>query len=976
MRATAFTAVLAVSPSAFATCSSPSGNAGDIGYSSTSNTMAYCNGTGWIAMAAPPSLSTGTLTSGDFCTATSGSAIQCTTAAINLATQVTGTLPIGNGGTGQTSLTTNGIIYGQGTSASLTTAAGSQYNVLVAGVAGVPAFGQVNLAQSAAVSGILASANGGTGVNNSYNITLGGAVNTAGALTTSGAYSLTLTTTGATNVTLPTSGTLLSSTVTTLSSLTSIGTVTSGTWTANMITVPYGGTGAGSFTQYGVLLGNGTGALGVTPVGTAGTVLAGQGSANPIFTPTPSLTNLTLSGAEMLSFGTAISTTGISTALPLTASAYRYAGAGTATFESIAAGTTGQVLYLHNASTSALTIADQSDSTDATVANRIITGTGGDIVLPGNSSTTLQYDGTTSRWRVTGSSGVAVAGGSDKQVLYNNSGAMVGTANFAYDYTNTRLGVGTSTPGYALDAYTGTVAGQVMHVGPQAVSVTGAAYGGVVNNNGTTGQLAYYSGASAISGAATAYWDATNTRLSIGTAVPATSLDVYDSTMSSIRLTEANAGLGGAAVFLGRKSEGTLTSPTQVLANEALTGLYGEGYTSGSAFSAATVDVRLWAAENYTSTANGSYITFDTTPIGTTAKAEVMRIDSTGYVGIGTTNPYYKLHVDGGQIELTTTDYNSTTTGSNIYFNLGATTGDTYGILGVAKTGGTAVSNLAIMPYGGYVGIGSTSPVVPLDVNGAIAIPNNTYYRGRNTGGTLISLLGVGNDNNTYVFGQASSDVIMGPGGSETARFKSNGNVGIGTTAQILNGKLSIYGATAVSSGMLTMLNSGAATKSWSTGPDSNGNYIIYDGASAGMYMTYGATAWTASSDRRIKTNIQPLTHEEGLGAIEQLNPVTFNWRDPKASKTTQVGVLAQDVQKVLPEIVDRGGPTSYTPDGTLGVQYTGLIAPLIKAVQELKALFDGDHTDITKLKAENDTQAKAIEELKRDFESYKKAHP
>jgi hypothetical protein len=47
--------------------------------------------------------------------------------------------------------------------------------------------------------------------------------------------------------------------------------------------VPDGGTGAATFTQYGVILGNGTGALGVTAQGTSGIPLIGQGAANPIF---------------------------------------------------------------------------------------------------------------------------------------------------------------------------------------------------------------------------------------------------------------------------------------------------------------------------------------------------------------------------------------------------------------------------------------------------------------------------------------------------------------------------------------------------------------------------------------------------------------------------------------------------------------------------------------------------------------------
>ena len=77
---------------------------------------------------------------------------------------VTGTLPVANGGTGDTALTTNGVLYGNGTSAAGITAAGVQYNVLVANATGVPTFGQVNLASAAAVTGILGVANGGTGI--------------------------------------------------------------------------------------------------------------------------------------------------------------------------------------------------------------------------------------------------------------------------------------------------------------------------------------------------------------------------------------------------------------------------------------------------------------------------------------------------------------------------------------------------------------------------------------------------------------------------------------------------------------------------------------------------------------------------------------------------------------------------------------------------------------------------------------------
>ena len=74
-----------------------------------------------------------------------------------------GTVTVSNGGTGVTTLTTNGVVYGNGSSSVGVTSAGAQYQVLVAGPTGVPGFGQVNLAQNAAIVGTLSISNGGTG---------------------------------------------------------------------------------------------------------------------------------------------------------------------------------------------------------------------------------------------------------------------------------------------------------------------------------------------------------------------------------------------------------------------------------------------------------------------------------------------------------------------------------------------------------------------------------------------------------------------------------------------------------------------------------------------------------------------------------------------------------------------------------------------------------------------------------------------
>jgi hypothetical protein len=102
----------------------------------------------------------------------------------------------------------------------------------------------------------LAATYGGTGVSNSNTITLGGNISTAAAFTTSGANALTLTTTGSTNVTLPTTGTLVNTAVTTLSSLASIGTITTGVWNGTLIGSTYGGTGVNNGSSTITLGGN------------------------------------------------------------------------------------------------------------------------------------------------------------------------------------------------------------------------------------------------------------------------------------------------------------------------------------------------------------------------------------------------------------------------------------------------------------------------------------------------------------------------------------------------------------------------------------------------------------------------------------------------------------------------------------------------------------------------------------------------
>jgi hypothetical protein len=97
-------------------------------------------------------------------------------------------------------------------------------------------------------------------------------------------------------------------------------------------------------------------------------------------------------------------------------------------------------------------------------------------------------------------------------------------------------------------------------------------------------------------------------------------------------------------------------------------------------------------------------------------------------------------------------------------------------------------------------------------------------------------------------------------------------------------------------------------------------------------------------SDQRLKQNIQPL--ENSLAKVEQLRGVSFEWKDKDKETGTQVGLIAQDVETVLPELV------STDNEGYKSLAYDKMTAVLIEAVKELKAQNDALKAQSDALKA------------------------
>jgi hypothetical protein len=91
------------------------------------------------------------------------------------------------------------------------------------------------------------------------------------------------------------------------------------------------------------------------------------------------------------------------------------------------------------------------------------------------------------------------------------------------------------------------------------------------------------------------------------------------------------------------------------------------------------------------------------------------------------------------------------------------------------------------------------------------------------------------------------------------------------------------------------------------------------------------ATDLNSLSDIRLKENVAGLSN--ALDIVEQLNPVKFTWKD---TKNNAYGVIAQEIQLILPELVEED-----THTGLKSVSYTQLVPILLKAIQELKQQVD-----------------------------------
>jgi len=188
---------------------------------------------------------------------------------------------------------------------------------------------------------------------------------------------------------------------------------------------------------------------------------------------------------------------------------------------------------------------------------------------------------------------------------------------------------------------------------------------------------------------------------------------------------------------------------------------------------------------------------------------------------------------------------------------------------------------------------------------------------------------------------QATGLVVFGTNNEERMRISSGGNLLVGGTAVLNGSRQTIY----ASAGVITVGRNTNTTagKFWSIPYiDTNNTLYILNQNNFGVYLSDGATSWTANSDERLKDIIEPIT--DATNKISKLRAVIGKYKTDEEN-TRRTFLIAQDVQAVLPEAVDATNPDK------LGVQYTDVIPLLVASIKELKAELDTIKAELTALK-------------------------
>jgi hypothetical protein len=256
-----------------------------------------------------------------------------------------------------------------------------------------------------------------------------------------------------------------------------------------------------------------------------------------------------------------------------------------------------------------------------------------------------------------------------------------------------------------------------------------------------------------------------------------------------------------------------------------------------------------------------------------------------------------------------------------------------------SSTAGLVVENSSGTEYfylndAGNLGIGTSSPVAKLDVrSGYIVSGTNTSTSGTKILGGYYGSGQISTFGSEYSSGAPVVGYGVWPSTSASGAFVSSSPVGLSRGAYTISGDQHIW----YSGASQTVAIDSAVTTSEKMRLSSTGGLSVGTTADPGagaIYATGNITAYY--SDDRLKNRLGSI--ESALDKVDQLSGFYY-----EANETAQqlgykpkreVGVSAQDVQKVMPEIVS---PAPIDPE-YLTISYERLVPLLVEAIKELRA--------------------------------------
>lgn len=270
--------------------------------------------------------------------------------------------------------------------------------------------------------------------------------------------------------------------------------------------------------------------------------------------------------------------------------------------------------------------------------------------------------------------------------------------------------------------------------------------------------------------------------------------------------------------------------------------------------------------------------------------------------------------------------------------------------------------DLNLNPLGGNVGIGTTSPNDKLDVNGNIRANrftdrNNTNYYVDPSSTSKIRNLDIINgnirlDDNSII--QKDSSL------SNFTILETNSNYGNQSIKQFYSALYTsgtFYAGAPNSSGSSLYANDVRANIFYER---SNTSYFVHGDSVGDSIRVAGDIVAFYSSDRRYKDNIKPI--QNPIEKINKIGGYTFNWNEESHKETGKkdIGVIAQEIEEILPELVNT------RVNGYKAVDYPKLTPLLIEGIKE-------QQTTIDKLENENKEQQQQINNLNKRLDKLEK---